>query len=313
MDHGSVLITGGFGQVGSYICEALRSSNADVTVLDNLSSNCIRNMPRVVFVRGDIKDTKLVQDLVRDTDVIIHCAAQIFVAASIKDPVFDAQNNIISTLNLLNEARNADVKRFIFFSSAATYGDPVCLPVRENHTQNPLSPYGVSKLAGEKYALAFSSTYGLPTTAIRPFNIYSPRQDPSNPYSGVISKFIDRASTGQPPIIFGDGTATRDFVSVHDVVDMVLLMLEKEAAVGKVFNCGTGESTTVGQLAQTIIDLYGKSNLKPELRDERPGDIKFSYADISRAKELLGYTPKVKLEEGLREMVEAKKIIVTIP
>ncbi len=313
MRSGRYLVTGGLGQVGSYITEALIKSGAEVVILDDLSSNGRDSIPGTKLVKGDIRDKALVKDLLKDVDCIVHCAAQIFVARSVEDPLFDADNNIMGTLNLLNATRNSNVKRFVYFSSAAVYGDTVSLPVDEEHPQNPMSPYGVSKLAGEKYALAFNKIYGIPATAIRPFNIYSPRQDPSNPYSGVISKFIDRASTGRPPIIFGDGTATRDFVSVHDVVDMVLLMLEKEAAVGKVFNCGTGDSTTVGQLAQTIIDLYGNSNLKPELRDERPGDIKFSYADISRAKELLGYIPKVKLEEGLREMVEAKKIIVTTP
>ncbi|WP_424358754.1 GDP-mannose 4,6-dehydratase [Methanocella sp. MCL-LM] len=303
---GRYLVTGGLGQVGSYITESLLASGAEVIILDDMSSNGRDSIPGAKLVKGDIRDKALVKELVKDVDAIVHCAAQIFVARSVEDPSFDADNNIFGTLNLLNAVRDANIKRFVYFSSAAVYGDPVRLPVDEDHPQNPMSPYGVSKLSGEKYALAFQKIYGIPTTAIRPFNIYSPRQDPSNPYSGVISKFIDRVSAGQPPVIFGDGTATRDFVSVHDVVDMVRLMLEKEAAVGKVFNCGTGQSTTVGHLAQTIIDLYDNKKLKPELRAERPGDIKYSYADISRAKELLGYNPKVVLEEGLKEIVECK-------
>ncbi|HMK46311.1 MAG TPA: NAD-dependent epimerase/dehydratase family protein [Methanocella sp.] len=306
MQHRSVLVTGGFGQVGSYICEALVRSNAKVTVLDNLSSNGIIEMPGVNFIRGDIRNPTIVRQMVKDADAIVHCAAQIYIAASIVDPIFDAENNIIGTLNLLNAAREANVERFVYFSSAATYGDPIRLPVDESHPQNPLSPYGVSKLSGEKYALAYSAVYGIPATVIRPFNIYSPRQNPSNPYSGVISKFIDRTSQGLSPVIFGDGTATRDFVSVHDVVDMVLLLLKKNSAVGKAFNCGTGKATSVGDLAHTIIDLYGYTNVKPEMQADRPGDIKYSYADISRAKELLGYLPKVGLTEGLREIIEAK-------
>ena len=303
---GRYLVTGGLGQVGSYITESLLTSGAEVVMLDDMSSNGRDSIPGARLVKGDIRDKALVKDLVKDIDAIVHCAAQIFVARSVEDPSFDADNNIFGTLNLLDAARDASIKRFVYFSSAAVYGDTVRLPVDEDHPQNPMSPYGVSKLSGEKYALAFQKIYGIPATAIRPFNIYSPRQDPSNPYSGVISKFIDRVSSGQNPIIFGDGTATRDFVSVHDVVDMVMLMLEKESAVGKVFNCGTGQSTTVGQLAQTIIDLYDNKKLKPELRAERPGDIKYSYADISKAKELLGYNPKVVLEEGLKEIVECK-------
>ncbi|CAJ36714.1 GDP-mannose 4,6-dehydratase [Methanocella arvoryzae] len=308
MQAGRYLVTGGLGQVGSYITESLLTSGAEVVILDDLSSNGRDSIPGSRLVKGDIRDRALVKDLVKDVDAIVHCAAQIFVARSVEDPSFDADNNIFGTINLLDAARNANIRRFVYFSSAAVYGDPLRLPVDEEHPQNPMSPYGVSKLSGEKYALAFQKIYGVHTTAIRPFNIYSPRQDPSNPYSGVISKFIDRASQGQPPIIFGDGTATRDFVSVHDVVQMVMLMLEKEAAVGKVFNCGTGHSTTIGQLARTIISLYGNEKLEPELHAERPGDIKYSYADISRARELLGYKPEVVLENGLREIVESKNM-----
>ena len=171
-----------------------------------------------------------------------------------------------------------------------------------------MSPYGVSKLSGEKYALAFHKVYGLPATAIRPFNVYSPRQDPSNPYSGVISKFIDRVSKGQPPVIFGDGTATRDFVSVHDVVDMVTLMLEKDAAVDKVFNCGTGKPTRIDELADMVIDLCGVKNLQPAFHPARPGDIKDSYADISLAKKVLGYDPKISLADGLKDIIDSKRI-----
>jgi UDP-glucose 4-epimerase len=169
-----------------------------------------------------------------------------------------------------------------------------------------MSPYGVSKLSVEKYAPAFNKIYGIPATAIRPFNVYSPRQDPSNPYSGVISKFIDNASKGQPPVIFGDGTATRDFISVHDVVAMVMLMLENDAAVGKVFNCGTGRPTRIGELAGTVIELYGVKDLEPALQPERPGDIKDSYADISPAKKVLGYKPEVNLKDGLKEIIDGK-------
>jgi UDP-glucose 4-epimerase len=208
-------------------------------------------------------------------------------------------------LNLLNAARKASVKRFVYFSSAAVYGNPVRLPVDEAHPTEPLSPYGASKLSAEKYALMFHRAYGLPATAIRPFNIYSPRQDPSNPYSGVISKFIDNVANGKPPVIYGDGSATRDFVSIHDVVDMVMLLLENDACIGKVFNCGTGTATRIDELARIVIGLYGK-DYKPEYQPERPGDIKDSYADISLAKKILGYNPKVTLKRGLTEMVENK-------
>jgi len=291
--------------VGSYICERLASEGNIITILDNLSSTFRPYPPEANFVKGDICDSGLVNILMSRADVVIHCAAQISVGRSMQDPIFDAKNNVMGTLNLLDAARKANVKRFVYFSSAATYGDPVHLPVDEMHPQNPMSPYGASKLSGEKYALMFHKAYGLPTTAIRPFNIYSPRQDPSNAYSGVISKFIENVSKGKQPVIFGDGTATRDFVSVHDVVDLVMLMLEKEAAVGKSFNCGTGNETTIRSLAETIIELYGK-DITPKYEPERVGDIKYSYADISLARTVLGYDPKVDLHTGLQEMKDSK-------
>jgi len=301
-----ILLTGGLGQVGSYICEELVGRGHIVTILDNLSSAANPYPPEANFMKGDIRDAGLVNILTSNADVIVHCAAQIYVSRSMEDPLFDAQNNVIGTLNLLNAARNADIKRFIYFSSAATYGNPVRLPVSESHPQEPLSPYGASKLAGEKYALMFHRAYGLPSTVIRPFNIYSPRQDPSNPYSGVISRFMDNVSKGKPPVIFGDGSATRDFVSVHDVVGMVMLMLEKPAAVGRAFNCGAGTKMRIDELAQMVIRLYGKDSMKPELQPERPGDIKDSYADVSLAMDVLGYSPKIALVEGLKEIVNLK-------
>lgn len=301
-----VLLTGGLGQVGSYLCEELVRRGYVVTILDNLSSGSNAYPPEANFVKGDIRDTGLVSILAKSVDAVIHCAAQIFVERSMEDPVFDAENNVMGTLSLLNASRKAGVKRFVYFSSAATYGNPVRLPIDESHPQEPLSPYGASKLSGEKYALMFYRAYGLPVASIRPFNIYSPRQDPSNPYSGVISRFIDRVGMGKPPIIYGDGSATRDFVSVHDVVDMAMLMLEKDEAVGKAFNCGTGKATRIDELARMVISLYGK-DMEPEYQPERPGDIKDSYADVSLAKKELGYVPKVSLEEGLKGLIDLKR------
>jgi UDP-glucose 4-epimerase len=306
MQEKRILITGGAGQVGSYICDMLAGTGSTVKIIDNFSSSLSNRNTDVEIIRGDIRDRDLVKGLVSEADVVIHCAAQIYVTQSVEDPGFDADNNIMGTLNLLDAARHANIERFIYFSSAAVYGETTSLPVGEGHLQNPMSPYGVSKLAGEKYALAFHKVYGLPTTAIRPFNIYSPRQDPSNPYSGVISKFIDRIGKGQRPVIFGDGSATRDFVSVHDVVDLVLLMIKTNGSVGNVFNCGTGEPGRVDMLARLIARLHGREDLEPELQPARPGDIKDSYADISLARKILGYRPKVGLEDGLREIIDSK-------
>jgi UDP-glucose 4-epimerase len=307
MKRKRVLITGGMGQVGSYICDALAGTRSRVTILDNFSSGASYQSPSAEVVRGDIRDRAVVDKLVKEADYVIHCAAQVSVARSVGDPTFDAENNIMGTLSVLEAARESKIKRLVYFSSAAIYGDPVQIPVDERHPLNPMSPYGVSKLSGEKYALAFHEVYGVPATVIRPFNIYSPRQDPSSPYSGVISRFIDRIGAGLPPQIFGDGTATRDFVSVHDVVNMVLLMLDDDNSVGRAFNCGTGRATSIDELARMIADICGRGDLEPELLPGRPGDIRHSYTSIARAGMMLGYRPYVKLEDGLREVLESRQ------
>ncbi|AKB84309.1 UDP-glucose 4-epimerase [Methanococcoides methylutens MM1] len=218
-----------------------------------------------------------------------------------QEPLFDAQNNVFGTLNLLEAAREADLERFVYFSSAAVYGNPVEVPISEEHPQDPLSPYGTSKLSGEKYCLMYNQAYGLPTTCIRPFNIYSPRQDPSNPYSGVISKFMERVRNDQNPIAFGDGEQTRDFISVHDIIDMVELVIKKKEAVGEVFNAATGRSTTINELAEIIIELFGK-DLNVEHGEPLAGDIMHSLADISKSRKI-GFVPKIELKQGLEEFL----------
>ncbi|NPE27585.1 NAD-dependent epimerase/dehydratase family protein [Methanococcoides sp. SA1] len=295
-----ILITGGLGQVGSYLVDRFHEDN-EVTVLDNYSSTTRENVPdNVSVIKTDIKED--VSEYIQNTDVIIHTAAQISVVRSMNEPFFDAQNNIMGTLNLLEEARNSNIERFVYFSSAATYGNPLEVPIPETHPQEPLSPYGASKLAGEKYCIMYNKAYGLPTTCIRPFNIYSPRQDPSNPYSGVISKFMDKVSGGDAPIIFGDGEQTRDFIYVQDIVDLVELMISKKTAIGESFNAATGNSTTINELSEIIIDIFGK-DVKAEHKEPVAGDIKHSVADISKA-EKLGFSPKVDLRKGLEQFLE---------
>ena len=299
-----VLITGGLGQVGSYIVDALHEK-VKVTVLDNFTSATREAVPEgVSIIKGDIRD-RIAADLVKQNDVIIHTAAQISVTASMEDPLSDAQNNVFGTLNLLEAARSSAISKFIYISSAAVYGDPLYTPITESHPQDPLSPYGVSKLSGEKYCMMYHKAFGLPSCCIRPFNIYSPRQDPTNPYSGVISRFIDKARADQSPVIFGDGTQTRDFISVHDIVDMIILLLENKEADGHVFNAGTGLSTTVSELAHMILDIFDV-DVPVQYMPERPGDIKYSCSDISKAREILGFEPKVPLREGLMEFTEKK-------
>ncbi len=294
-----LLITGGLGQVGSYLIDSLKD-DYDITVLDNYSSTTKEDVD-VKIIRADIRDdlTKILEDI----DLVIHTAAHISVYRSLEEPLMDMDNNIRGTLNLLEACREADIERFVYFSSAAVYGDPAEIPVKEQHEQGPMSPYGCSKLAGEKYCMMYEKAYNLPCVAIRPFNIYSPRQDPSNPYSGVISKFIERVKNDQRPIIYGDGEQTRDFVSVHDIVRMVKICLEKKQCVGNVYNVGTGGPTSVNELAQIILELYNKPELGVEHVEAVAGDIRHSVADISRAREI-GFKPVVTLEEGLREFVE---------
>ncbi|WP_292465950.1 NAD-dependent epimerase/dehydratase family protein [Methanolobus sp.] len=299
-----ILITGGLGQIGSYLVDMLHL-NSQVTVLDNMSSGSSYVVPEGVrLVKEDIL-SPIARNLASDHDVVIHTAAQISVVRSMQEPVFDAQNNVFGTLNLLEGARLGDVRKFIYISSAAVYGNPRYLPIDEEHPQDPMSPYGASKLCGEKYCTMYHRAYGLPAVCIRPFNIYSPRQDPSNPYSGVISKFISRVSQNLPPIIFGDGSQTRDFVSAHDVVNMISLLMGDERSEGKVFNIGTGISTRIDELAGMVVDAFG-SDTGIEFRDPVQGDIKDSYSDISRAKQV-GYSPKVNLRSGLLEIIEAQK------
>jgi UDP-glucose 4-epimerase len=296
----SILITGGLGQVGSYLTEELLKKKINqITVLDNYSSN-IKNftLPEAVnIVKGDILDRNLTDELVSDSDIIIHSAAQVSVVNSIENPVHDAEVNILGTINLLNAAKKSNIKRFIYISSAAVYGKPEYLPIDEKHPTNPLSPYGLSKLTGEKYAMMFHVLYGLPVVCLRPFNIYSPRQNPNSPYSGVITKFIERERLGKPPVIFGDGNQTRDFVSVHDVVDVVIKCTEREEAVGEVFNVGTGVATTINELAKLC------SEMEPEYQAARSGDISESYADISKLRALLGYEPRYRLENGIKGLL----------
>jgi len=296
-----ILITGGLGQVGSYLVDHFHSS-AEITVLDNLSSPTRKDVPdNVTCITDDIRG-EVARELVSDTDIVIHTAAQISVARSVEEPVFDADNNVFGTLNLLEAAREADLERFVYFSSAAVYGNPVTLPIDETHPQDPMSPYGASKLSGEKYCMMYNRVYDIPTVSIRPFNIYSPRQDPSNPYSGVISKFMERARAGLSPRIYGDGGQTRDFISVHDIVELVALTINDSRAIGQVLNAGTGKTTTINELAAVILDLHDQQ-IAIEHNEPLTGDIRHSVADISAARSI-GFEPTITLHDGLKEFLD---------
>jgi UDP-glucose 4-epimerase len=293
------LVTGAAGQLGSYLVEHF-ARRGDVIGVDFVKPK----YPRVsaATVEGDIKNQQLMVHLLKDVDVVVHCAALISVEESIRHPDKYTENNVMGTSKLLGAALDAGVKRFVYVSSAAVYGNPVRLPIDEAHPLTPISPYGWSKLGGEWYAMHFHDHLDLPATIVRPFNIYSARQDPANPYTGVISRFVELAGKGKPLTVHGDGKQTRDFVSAADVVHFIELAATKKGAVGQAFNCGTGEKVTVSELARAIASL-SNNKVKVVRGKSRAGDIKHSYPDISKARRLLGYEPKVKLEDGLRELM----------
>jgi UDP-glucose 4-epimerase len=294
-----LLVTGAAGQLGSYLVEHY-ARRGDVVGVDLVKPK----YPRVaeVTVEGDIKNQQLMVHLLKDVDIVVHCAAFISVEESIKHPDRYTENNVMGTSKLLGAALDAGAKRFVYISSAAVYGNPVKLPIDETHPLTPISPYGWSKLGGEWYAMHFHEHLDLPATIVRPFNIYSSRQDPHSSYSGVITRFIENAKRGRDLTVQGDGKQTRDFVSAHDVVHFIELAASKKGAVGQIFNCGTGHKITINGLAETIIDI-SESDIEITHGKAREGDIKHSYPSIEKAKRLLGYEPKVKLEDGLRELM----------
>jgi UDP-glucose 4-epimerase len=295
-----ILVTGGAGFIGSHIVDRLAPDN-DVTVLDDLShgtpDNLLNSRDRIEFVHGDILDRALVNQLVSKTDYVFHLAALTSVIRSLKEPEAYIKTNIDGTFNLLEACRAARIKRFVFSSSAAVFGDAQYIPVDENHPLNPKSPYAVTKLAGEKLITAYHHSYGLPGVALRYFNIYGPRQDTSE-YGNVISIFFRKFKAHQPVTVYGDGEQTRDLIYVQDVVAANLLAAVSPNAPGEVFNIATGEAPTINHLINSIRKVSGwegQVNYAPE----RAGEIKHSRANITKAKELLGYQPGVALEQGL--------------
>ena len=309
-DCSKVLVTGGAGFIGSHTVDRLLAEGSEVVVLDDLRSGLLENISQHLsegkfrFVRGDVRDSSLVRDLVGDVDAVIHLAALICVPESIKNPVLTNDANVNGTLNLLKACVDFGIKRFVYASSCAVYGNAKVLPIKEDSPLEPLSPYGVSKLAAEKYVGVFYEVYGLETVCLRYFNVYGPRQV-YNDYSGVITKFIDRLTKDFPLVVFGDGEQTRDFVYVQDVVEANILALKKEEAAGKTFNIGTGVATKINQLASALLEITKKTHLKLKHSKPREGDIKHSFADISKSRKKLHYNPKTSLKEGLEELTKS--------
>jgi nucleoside-diphosphate-sugar epimerase len=296
------LVTGGAGFIGSNLVDELVRRNHDVVVLDDLSSgkeeNLARARKKIELRIGDIADLAGIHAAAKGADYVIHLAARTSVPRSVAQPLETNQVNIDGTLNVLIAARDAGVKRVVFAASSAAYGETPILPKVETMQPDPISPYGVSKYVGELYARVFTKTYGLETACIRYFNVFGPRQDPSSQYSGVMSRFMLAVLEGQRPVVYGDGEQSRDFTYVDNVVQQTLLACEAEGASGLVFNGGTGKRSTLNEVLAQLAKLSG---VKIEAKHEAPrnGDIKDSLADISLARTILGYEPRVNFEEGL--------------
>ena len=306
------LVTGGAGFIGSHIVDALIAQRHDVVVLDNLSSGHLENLAevadRIKFIKGDVRDAETCLKATQGCDGIFHEAALVSVPDSINRPRDNHDINITGTLNILEAARQQRVKRVVFASSAAIYGDNPDLPKREDMLPEPKSPYALAKLTGEYYLKVYAECFGLETVALRYFNVFGSRQDPSSMYSGVISIFSERIKKGLPITLYGDGQQTRDFVNVADVVRANLLAMESQSLQTSnlklqtggfaALNVATGKQTTLLQLLDTLGKLCGK---EPEVSfaAARSGDIKHSLADISKVRSFLGYASSVGLKEGL--------------
>ncbi len=300
----SILVTGGYGFIGSHIADAFVKKGWEVGILDNLSTGTVSNLKagrRVRVHNGDVRDIDAVRKAMVGYETVSHQAALVSVARSVEDPLVSNAVNVGGTLNILTAARDAGVKRVVYASSSSVYGETETLPKTETMQTNPVSPYAVSKLAAENYCRTFASVYGLSTVSLRYFNVYGPRQR-EGPYSGVIPAFVGSVLAGKPPIINGDGSQSRDFTYVQDAVQANILCIEKNVKPGEVFNVGSASRTSILELAEIVARLGGKPGLTPEFRPDREGDVKHSYADISKISAAVGYKPEYTLQKGLKEV-----------
>ena len=300
------VVTGGAGFIGSHLAEELVRRGERVRVVDSLITGKRQNLAHlreIEFMEGDLANLEVAQRAVAGVDFVLHQAAIPSVPRSVQDPITSNRANIDASLNVLVAARDAGVRRVVYAGSSSAYGNTPTLPKIETMPTAPLSPYALQKLVAEQYCQMFTQLYGLETVTIRYFNVFGPRQDPSSPYSGVISLFINALCDGRQPTIYGDGEQTRDFTYVANVVDGVLRACHAPGASGEVINVATGGRISLNQLFRTVRDLVG-AKIEPMYRDPRAGDVRDSQADISKARRLLGYEPVVTFEEGLEKTVE---------
>jgi UDP-glucose 4-epimerase len=310
----TILVTGGAGFIGSHLVAKLADRNYRIRILDNLSTGKLSNIDPAIlhnqsvdFIEGDIRDSSLVSKCLDNVDIVVHLAAQISVPYSIQNPQLNDEVNIGGTMNLLNSSVENKIKRFVFISSCAVYGETVYLPIDEKHPINPISPYATSKLVAEKECLNLNNSHLLKSVVLRFFNVYGPKQG-LNDYSGVITKFMGRIKQRLPLTIYGDGSQTRDFVYVQDIVNSIVLAVERKDVDGEIFNIGTGKAVTIEELAKTMLSLTGKE-LEIIKVPIRKGDIKHSYANISKASKLLGYNPQFSLNEGLTNLLSQNGLL----
>jgi len=309
LSYDRALVTGGAGFIGSHTVGLLLQAGAEVWALDDLSTGSLANLRawrkhrRFRFKLGTVTDYNTVRTIVRRVDAIIHLAAIVSPAISLRRPELTHDVNVAGTLNVVNAAIKEGVNRIVIASSSSVYGNASVTPTPENVPLTPITPYGVSKLAAEQYCLVFHKIRGLESVALRYFNVYGNRQR-SNPYSGVVAIFMKQLLKGQRPVIYGDGHQTRDFIHVSDVARANVLALESNAAIGQPLNIGTGQATSISRLLLTIAEVIGRAGVSPLFAEPRPGDVKHSCADTTRAKRILGFESKVKLRQGLEMLVD---------
>ena len=302
MKHERILVTGGAGFIGSHLVEALLAKGWSVNVIDNLYMGRRENVPAEArLFEGDVLDDACLEQAMEGVDGVVHLAARVAIRDSVEHFFEDARTNLMGTLQVLHHCGKGRVKRFVFASSMAVYGDsPNPKPISESYLQEPISPYGLSKLAAEKYVGLLARRLGLPSVCLRYFNVYGPRQT-FTPYVGVITIFIRNLQQGRPPTVFGDGNQQRDFVYVGDITRATLLALESDVT-GEVFNVGSGKGTSVNQIARLLIQKL-KPGLEPLHAPPQPGEIRHSIADISKIRERLGFRPEAELTEKIEEVI----------
>src|SRR5436309_5926811 len=301
------LVTGGAGFIGSNTVDELVRRGHSVVVLDDISSGKEDNLAdlrnKITFIKGSITDIEVVRKAMHEAEYVLHLAARTSVPRSVKDPIETNRINVDGTLNVLVAAKELKVKRVVFAASSSAYGETPALPKTETMQPQPISPYGVTKYVGELYGQTFGRCYGLENVSLRYFNIFGPRQDPSSPYSGVLAKFCTAFLEETQPLVFGDGEQTRDFTYVENAVQANLLACEAPNASGKVFNVGVGDRISLNEVLRELGKITGKTRAA-KYEPPREGDIRDSQADISQAREFLGYSPQVSFEEGLARTCE---------